>query len=80
MNTVRKRINAARPVDATGPSQTDRRTHATARAAITVQSSQAKPFDETAKPQLLELRLSETFKGDMDGESPGSGFTGPARR
>lgn len=27
------------------------------------------PFDETAAPALLELRLSETFAGDLDGES-----------
>lgn len=40
-----------------------------ARAKITVQRSEAKPYDQTASAQLLELSLSETFTGDMDGES-----------
>jgi Protein of unknown function (DUF3224) len=44
------------------------RTRATAK--VTVHSSQANPFDQTAGPALLEVRLSETFAGDMDGESP----------
>jgi len=39
-------------------------------AKVTVHSSQANPFDETTSPVLLEVRLSETFTGDMDGESP----------
>src|SRR3954464_7764296 len=37
---------------------------------ITVQSSEANPYDQTATPALMELRLSETFSGDIDGESP----------
>ena len=37
---------------------------------ITVQSSQAEPYDQTAVPALVELHLSETFTGDMDGSSP----------
>lgn len=44
------------------------RTRAVAR--VTVQNSQAEPFDQTAGPVLSEVRLSETFTGDMDGESP----------
>jgi Protein of unknown function (DUF3224) len=44
------------------------RTHAKAK--ITVQSSEAKPYDQTAGPALLEIRLSETFTGDIEGESP----------
>jgi len=44
------------------------RTRAVAR--VTVQSSQAEPFDQTAGPVLSEIRLSETFTGDFDGESP----------
>lgn len=44
------------------------RTHATAK--ITVQSSEARPYDQTADPALVEIRLSETFTGDIDGESP----------
>lgn len=40
-----------------------------ARAKITVRSSEAKPYDQTASPELMELRLSETFRGDIDGDS-----------
>jgi Protein of unknown function (DUF3224) len=42
---------------------------ARAKAKITVQSSEAKPYDQTASPALMELRLSEKFSGDIDGES-----------
>ncbi|MGH7604332.1 MAG: DUF3224 domain-containing protein [Gemmatimonadaceae bacterium] len=45
------------------------RTRATARTRITVQSSEAKPYDETASPALIEIRIRETFAGDIDGES-----------
>ena len=41
-----------------------------ARATITVQSSESTPYDQTASPALLELRLTETFTGDIEGESP----------
>ena len=41
-----------------------------ARAKITVHSSEAKPYDQTASPALMELQLNETFTGDIDGESP----------
>ncbi len=41
-----------------------------ARARITVQSSLAKPYDKTASPALMELRLREVFTGDIEGESP----------
>ena len=41
-----------------------------ARAKITVQSSEAEPYDQTVSPILREIRLSETFSGDIDGESP----------
>jgi hypothetical protein len=44
------------------------RTRAVAK--VTVQSSEANPYDQTANPALLEVRLSETFAGDIDGESP----------
>jgi len=50
-------------------SQTEPRTHARAKAKITVQSSEAKPYDQTGGPALVEIRLSETFTGDIDGES-----------
>ena len=42
----------------------------TARANITVQSSEAAPYDQTTSPALVELRLTETFTGDIEGESP----------
>jgi Protein of unknown function (DUF3224) len=41
-----------------------------ARAKITVRSSEAKPYDQTASPTLIEVRLTETFTGDIEGESP----------
>jgi hypothetical protein len=40
-----------------------------AEAKITVQSSEAKPYDQTASSALMGLRLSETFSGDIEGES-----------
>jgi len=40
-----------------------------AQASITVHSSGASPFDQTAGPTLMELHLTETFAGDIDGES-----------
>lgn len=40
-----------------------------AEAKITVHNSEAKPYDQTASPALREVRLSETFTGDIDGES-----------
>lgn len=49
-----------------GRSQTRKR----ARARITVQSSEAKPYDQTSDPALTELHLTETFRGDIEGESP----------
>jgi Protein of unknown function (DUF3224) len=51
-------------------SQGEPRTRARALAKITVQSSEAKPYDQTASPALMEIHLSETFTGDLDGESP----------
>jgi hypothetical protein len=44
------------------------RTRAVAK--VTVQSSEAKSYDQTATPALLEVRLSETFAGDLEGYSP----------
>ncbi len=40
-----------------------------AEAKITVQASEAKAYDETVSPALVEIRLRETFTGDMNGES-----------
>src|ERR1051326_3725217 len=43
------------------------RTRATAK--ITVQSSEAKPYDQSVSPALMEIRITEKFTGDIDGES-----------
>jgi hypothetical protein len=51
-----------------GSAQSSTRTRALAK--ITVQSSEAKPYDQSARPALMEIRLNETFTGDIDGESP----------
>ena len=48
----------------------ERHARARAEAKITVQNSEAKPYDQTAGPALMELQLNETFSGDIDGESP----------
>ena len=44
-------------------------TRARAVAKITVQSSETQPYDQTATPALVEIRINETFTGDIDGES-----------
>jgi hypothetical protein len=49
--------------------QTEPSTHAHAKAKITVRSSEAKRYDQTASPALVEISISETFTGDIDGES-----------
>ena len=55
-------------IQAIGQSQTAPR--ASAKAKITVQSSEAKPYDQTVSPALMEVCLSETFTGDIEGVSP----------
>jgi len=40
------------------------------KAKITVHNSEASPYDQTVSPKLAEIRLSETFAGDIEGESP----------
>jgi hypothetical protein len=52
-----------------GQSKAAARTSAHVEAKITVQSSDAKPYDQTAGPTLLEIRISETFTGGIEGES-----------
>jgi hypothetical protein len=44
-------------------------TRARAHAKISVVSSQAEAYDQTASPALMEIRLTETFTGDIEGES-----------
>ena len=46
------------------------RTHTHAVAKVTVQNSEARPYDQTSAPALMEIHLSERFTGDIDGESP----------
>ena len=55
---------------AVGQSQMKPGTRARAKAKITVQSSEAQPYDQTASPALIEIHLTETFTGDIEGESP----------
>jgi hypothetical protein len=50
--------------------QTKKPERTRAEAKITVQSSEAKPYDQTASPTLIEVHLIETFTGDIEGESP----------
>ena len=57
--------DSVRPV---GQSRAQARTRAKAK--ITVQNSEAKPYDQTESPALIETRLTETFTGDIEGESP----------
>ena len=40
-----------------------------AKAKITVHSSEAKPFEQSTGPALMEVNIGETFIGDIDGES-----------
>src|ERR1043166_6375683 len=61
-------MNDHQPPRTAGSSQTRTRTHA--KANITVQSSEATPYDQSAGPTLMEIRLSEVFTGDIEGESP----------
>jgi hypothetical protein len=58
------------PIHKVGRSQTVTPTRARAEAKITVQNFEAKPYDQTASTALMEVRLSETFTGDIEGESP----------
>ena len=51
----------------TGLNSQQTRTRATAK--VTVQSSEVKPYDQTTSPALTEIHITETFSGDIDGES-----------
>jgi hypothetical protein len=65
-----QQMNHNESIHAGGQSQTERRTRMRAKAKITVQNSEAKPYDQTTSPALMEISLSETFTGDIEGESP----------
>ena len=45
-------------------------TRTKAQAQITVERSETRPYDQSATPALLEIDLHETFRGDMQGQSP----------
>jgi hypothetical protein len=42
---------------------------ARAKAEITVHGSEGKPYDQSESPTLIAIQLSETFIGDIEGES-----------
>ena len=50
--------------------QSQVRPRARAKAKITVRSSEVEPYDQTVSPALVEVRLTETFAGDIEGKSP----------
>ncbi len=50
--------------------QAKSRTPVRAIAKITVQSSEVELYDQTSGPALMAIRLSETFTGDIEGDSP----------
>jgi hypothetical protein len=54
-------------VQTVGQSHAVPRTRAAAK--IIVRSSEAKPYDQTTSPALMEIRIDETFAGDIEGES-----------
>ena len=54
---------------AAGQSQTEPGTRMHAQAKITVQSSQAKPYDQAQSPALMQITINEIFSGNLDGES-----------
>lgn len=61
------------PVELFQPASQSQAEHGARRRAlarITVQNSEAKPYDQSTGPALVEIHLSETFHGDIDGESP----------
>lgn len=63
-------MNEQNSVSPVGNSQAKPHARMRAKANITVQSSEAKPYDQSASPALVELHLTETFTGDIEGESP----------
>ena len=66
----RAQANDPESIHAPGPFQTESRTRTRAETKITVESSEAEPYDQTTGPALTEIRINETFTGDIDGKSP----------
>ncbi len=71
-----RRMQMAEPdtFHATGQPRPGPHVRTRARAKIVVQSSKAEHYDQAEGPELVELRLTETFTGDMEGESPVRAF------
>src|SRR5947209_8690565 len=63
-------MNKPNPAYGSEQSGTESRPRTNAKAKITVQHSEAKPYDQSASPALLEVHLIETFTGDIEGQSP----------
>jgi Protein of unknown function (DUF3224) len=66
----KQQMNDDGSIHAVGESQKKAPKRAPAKAKITVQSSEAQPYDQTASPALIEIHLTEMFTGDIEGESP----------
>lgn len=62
-------MNDQESIRTIGNSQTKPRERARAETKITVRTSEVNTYDQTASPSLLEIRISETFTGDIVGES-----------
>ena len=62
-------MNADESTRTVGQAPKELHGRARAKAKITVHSSEANPYDRTENPTLVEIQLSETFTGDMEGES-----------
>ncbi|HEX4573311.1 MAG TPA: DUF3224 domain-containing protein [Dongiaceae bacterium] len=56
------------PIGVAAQSRTEPHRRATAK--ITVQTAETRPYDQTTHPALVEIRLFETFTGEIEGESP----------
>jgi hypothetical protein len=62
-------MNDHESVHAVTQSQTQPPKRARAEAKISVHSSKAMPYDQTASPALVEIHLREASAGDIEGES-----------
>ena len=62
-------MNDNRSNGANGLFEAKSRPRTRAEAKIIVQSSEATPYDRTARPALMEVHIIETFTGDIEGES-----------
>ena len=69
-NGMKPQTNSYESTNGMATTQTNAPARTRAKAKITVQSSEGKPYDQTAGLALIELHLNETFTGDLDGQSP----------